>query len=105
MAGPNPPPPPQGPPRTPGIPPDEDFTTDQIDPALKPDPTTRPFNPEPAREKIRGLLAMTLVGAVIAEIAAAMGAAIAGVDTADITSILEPTLGPLVALAGSATGF
>ena len=80
-----------------------DFTEEPVGRA--PEVHTTPFDPEPGRERIRGRLAQILVVAVIAEITAAMAGAIAGASVQDIKDVLEPTLGPLIALAASAVGF
>lgn len=69
------------------------------------EPATAPYNPEPKRENVRLLLAASLVGLVIFEVAAGFVALLAGTSIDDLRILLQIVFSPSVALAGSATGF
>jgi hypothetical protein len=64
------------------------------------------FDPEPGRERMRGWLAVGLLGLLTATIAAAFVlVAIKRVSVTDMKSLLDLIIPPEVALAGSAIGF
>jgi len=69
------------------------------------EPATAPYNPEPKRENVRLLLAASLVGLVIFEVAAGFAALMTGTSIDDLRVLLQIVFSPSVALAGSATGF
>jgi hypothetical protein len=76
-----------------------------IDPGELARPATVPYDPSPRRESVRGWLAGGLVAIVALEVLATFAALVAGVDVADLRSLIEVLFPPSVALAGSATGF
>jgi hypothetical protein len=76
-----------------------------LDPGSLLEPGTEPYDPEPQRENVRLLLAASLVGLVILEVAGAFIAMIAGTAIEDLRALLQIVFAPSVALAGSATGF
>lgn len=65
----------------------------------------RVFDPEPARERVRGRIASWLILLLATLSLAALGAVIGGADVDDIRGIAEIVLPPVVALCGSAMGF
>ena len=84
---------------------EKDLSFQRAPPAAPP-PDTRPFNVEAAQERIRGVIAGALVVLLFVIVVASF--AIAWQQTlpvADIKSLLEVLLAPVVALVGSATGF
>jgi hypothetical protein len=84
----------------------EDYSDEPpIDPATPLEPETVPYDPEPQRENVRGILAAGLVGLVAFEVVAGFTALIAGTSAGDLRSLMEVVFSPSVALAGSATGF
>ncbi len=65
----------------------------------------RPYDPVSDREKIRGRLAQTLIWAVIALSAGALGLlAIGRITVQDVASVMGVTA-PLAGIAGAAIGF
>lgn len=67
---------------------------------------TLPYDPEPAREKIRAILALILVGCVAAEIAFLILALVFGwLDISGAKEFAGFVLTPTLSLAGAATGF
>lgn len=83
-----------------------DYTNEPpVDPDVRLGPDTVPYNPEPKRENIRGLLAGGLVGLVGLEVALGFIALMTGSAIDDLRELLEVVFSPSVALAGSATGF
>lgn len=69
------------------------------------EPAIEPYDPEPKRENVRLLLAASLVGLVIFEVAAGFLALLLGTSMDDLRVLLQIVFSPSVALAGSATGF
>jgi len=57
------------------------------------------------QETLRGRLAASLVGLVVAQVLIGLIAVTAGVNVKDVNALLEQTLTPSVALAGPAVGF
>jgi hypothetical protein len=57
------------------------------------------------QETLRGRLAASLVGLVVAQVLIGLVAVTAGVNVGDVTNLLERTLPPSVALAGPPVGF
>ena len=70
-------------------------------------PVQRPtvFDAEPGRERVRGRVAGALVLLLSTLTLIALIAVVAGVAAADVRSIIELVLPPVVALCGSAIGF
>jgi hypothetical protein len=83
---------------------EEDFggPVDEVEPVA---PLTVRWNPERGRELVRALVAGALIVLLAILTCAALIAVIAGADGADVRSITEIVLPPVVALCGSAIGF
>jgi hypothetical protein len=64
------------------------------------------YNPEPEREKMRGRLALGLVALLAVVIVSSLVfIALNWATVADIKTLLDTIMSPLVALAGTALGF
>lgn len=68
-------------------------------------PTGAPFDPEPQRERIRGWIALSLLGMLAIVLLLAFVSMWAGMDTEVLQTVLTIIFGPLVALVSAATGF
>jgi hypothetical protein len=67
---------------------------------------TEPFDPEPGRELIRGLLAAVLVGAfILGSLSLAIPAAVGWLEIALARDLATAFLPPLFGLASAAVGF
>jgi hypothetical protein len=67
--------------------------------------TESKFDPEPQREKMRGRIAMGLLLMVAGIVAISFISLWFGMDTDTLQTLLTIIFGPIVALAGTATGF
>lgn len=64
------------------------------------------YDPAPEREKIRGIIALTLILLFVATVLLSFLSLWLGwVAVDDLETFLKLVLGPIIALAGSATGF
>lgn len=71
-----------------------------------PEPTTVPYNSDQDRERIRGVVALSLVGLLAAVVLGSfIGLATGWIPMRDLKELLTIVLGPLIALVGAATGF
>jgi hypothetical protein len=71
-----------------------------------PEPSTVPFNSDQDRERIRGYVALILIGLLAVVIVGSfVGLATGWTSMADLEKWLTIIVGPLVALVGAATGF
>ena len=71
-----------------------------------PEPTTVPYNADQDRERIRGIVALSLVALLaVVVICSFIGLATGSTPMGDLKELLTIILGPLVALVGAATGF
>ncbi len=79
----------------------------QIPPAIRPQtiPTGVSFDPEPQRERMRGWIALTLLGMLALVLLLTFISMWAGMNTEVLQTVLTIIFGPLVALVGAATGF
>ena len=69
-------------------------------------PSSRPYDPEPARDRLRGWLAVALLAMLAVVVAAAWVSLWWSLATeAEIKDLLGVILPPIVALVGSAIGF
>ena len=71
-----------------------------------PPPEARPFDPRPARERMRGWIAIMLLGILTLIVAGAF--VTLWFDLAprdDLDTVLTVVFGPVAALVGAATGF
>jgi len=81
-------------------------TTASGPPSPPPGSFERPFDPNPARESVRGLIAQWLVLLLAGIVTAAFWFAAWRPDARDsLKDLLQVVLGPVVALVGSATGY
>lgn len=79
---------------------------EELDVELPKQPTEKPWDPEPGREKLRGYLATGLVLLLAGVIGAAWLTLWLGISSApEIKDLLGVLLPPVVALVGSAVGF
>ena len=73
-----------------------------------PSPSLTPYDPSEDREKIRGLIALILVCALVGVLAFALFSSwfvMEAGNRSNIMNVLEVVLAPLVALVGAVTGF
>ncbi len=63
------------------------------------------YDPTRDREKVRGRVAVALVGLLAVLTIGALAGVLAGASADNIKSVLEVTVPPVVALCGSALGF
>jgi hypothetical protein len=83
-----------------------DLTGEATGEGPPPPPEERPWNPEPRREQMRGLLASALVLLLALTIGAAFSLEAAGLlSRTQIDALLRPIFPSLVALTGTALGF
>lgn len=84
-----------------------DFTKSDEPPpdSLAPRLRDKPFDPEPQREKIRGYLALILVGLVVVLSVLTYTFLAKGWISGDDVQTLSPVFTALVTLAGTAVGF
>jgi hypothetical protein len=81
-------------------------TIEEVDVDLPTRPVEKPWDPEPARERLRGALAAILLVLLAAVIGLAWLALWADIATEpEIKDLLSVMLTPVVALVGSALGF
>ena len=84
----------------------DDYTNEPpVDPDVRLEPGTVPYDPEPKRENTRGILAVGLVSLVALEVVLGFVALMTGTSIGDLRQLFEIVFSPSVALAGSATGF
>jgi hypothetical protein len=70
------------------------------------EPSTVPYNSEQDRERVRGLVALLLIGLLaFAVVGSFIGLATKMIEMKDLKELLTIVLGPLIALVGAATGF
>jgi len=82
----------------------EDFTDEPVAEYVSP-PIRQPYDPSRARERVRGWVTTALLAVLGIQILGAFLALILGASADDVRSLLEVTLPPVVALAGTALGF
>lgn len=84
-----------------------DYTTFEAPPpdSLAPPPRDKPFDPEPQREKIRGVLALILVSLVVVLSVLTYWFLAQGWISGDDVQTLSPVFTALVTLTGTAVGF
>jgi hypothetical protein len=84
-----------------------DYTQFEAPPpdTLAPPPRDKPFDPEPQREKIRGVLALILVSLVVLLSVMTYGFLAKGWINGDDVQTLSPVFTALVTLTGTAVGF
>ena len=68
-------------------------------------PTGAPFNPEPQRERIRGWIALSLLGMLAVVLLLAFISMWVGMKAEVLQTVLTIIFGPLVTLVSAATGF
>ena len=70
------------------------------------EPSTVPYNSDEDRERIRGLVALVLIGLLAAVVVGSfIGLATGTIEMKDLKELLTILFGPLIALVGAATGF
>lgn len=86
----------------------EDFTTQEAGAPTRGlgTPVTEPYDPEPKREWARAIIALTLIGLLIAIVMASFVTLWVHPDYLEqMRGLLELIFAPIIALVGSATGF
>ena len=73
--------------------------------AVYPQPPTAPYNPEPQRERMRGWIALGLLGMLAGVLLLTFISMWVGMKAEVLQTVLTIIFGPLVALVSAATGF
>jgi hypothetical protein len=68
-------------------------------------PELRPFDPEPQRERLRGWIAIGLLGMLAFVLLCSFVSLWLKIDNESLRNVLTILVGPLVALVSAATGF
>jgi hypothetical protein len=68
-------------------------------------PVLIPFNPEPQRERLRGWIAIGLLGMLALVLLCSFVSLWLKIDNESLRNVLTILVGPLVALVSAATGF
>ena len=85
---------------------DVDLTAEAPPLAVSYSPLTRPYDPRPAREKVRGRIALLLLALLAGTILLTFATLWFGIfDASAAKELLAVLLAPLVGLVGAATGF
>lgn len=82
-----------------------DLTAEPVGPPSAP-PQKKPYDPSPHRERMRGIIVLTLLGILAGIIAAAFIALwLEAISSADLQTLLNLVFSPIIGLVGAAAGF